>query len=136
MAVTANSIVTPQSPQAASTVLAAAANTNLAAPTSSTLLMTAGANGARLTRLEVIACATQAACQVQVYRSSDGGVTRILLRTRAFPGWTLTSTGDSPPTDFGYSDANPLILGPGEKLYVASAVAVTGLAARSEWADY
>ena len=136
MAVTANSIITPQAPQSASAPLGAAANTNLAAPTQTTLLMTAGSNGGRLTRLEVLANATQAASQVQIFRSTDGGTTKTLLRARAFAAYALTTTSDIPVLDFGYSDDSPLILAPGERLYAASAVTVTGLVGRAEWADY
>lgn len=136
MAVTANSIITPQSPQSASTPLGAAANTNLITPTNTTLLMSAGANGGRVTRLEILACATQAATQAQVYRSADGGTTKTLLRAKAFAAYTLTTTSEIPVVDCGFSDDNPLILSAGEKLYVGSAVAVTGIVARAEWADY
>lgn len=136
MAVTANSIITPQTPQSASVPFGAAANTNLITPTNTALLMTAGANGGRLTRLEVLANATQAATQAQFYRSVDGGTTKTLLRAKAFAAYTLTTTGEIPVTDCGYSDDTPLILAPSEKLYVGSAVAVTGMVARAEWADY
>jgi len=136
MAVTANSIITPQTPQSASVPFGAAANTNLNTPTNTTLLMTAGANGGRLTRLEALASATQAATQVQFYRSVDAGVTKTLLRAVAFPAYTLATTTTSPVLDMGYSDDNPLILAPGERIYEGSAVAVTGLIGRAEWADY
>ena len=136
MPATANSIITPQTPQTASVALGATANTVLTAPTNTTLLMTAGANGGRLTRLEALASATQAATQVQVYRSVDGGTTKTLIRAKALAGYSLTTTSDVPVLDFGYSDDGPLILAASEKLYVASAAAVTGINARGEWADY
>ncbi|WP_293907476.1 hypothetical protein [Phenylobacterium sp.] len=136
MAVTANSIITPQTPQSASVPFGATANTNLIAPTQTTLLMTAGANGGRLTRLEALANATQAASQVQFYRSVDAGTTKTLLRAKAFPAYALTTTSDIPVLDFGFSDDNPLILAAGERIYEASAVTVTGVVGRAEWADY
>lgn len=136
MPVTANSIITPQTPQSASVALAATANTNLITPTNTTLLMTTGANGGRLTRLEALANATQAASQAQFYRSTDGGTTKTLLRAKAFAAYTLTTTSEIPVTDCGYSDDTPLILAAAEKIYVGSAVAVTGMIARAEWADY
>ena len=136
MPVTANSIITPQTPQSASVALAATANTNLITPANTTLLLTAGASGGRLTRLEALANATQAASQAQFYRSVDGGTTKTLLRAKAFAAYTLTTTSEIPVTDFGYSDDNPLILAANEKVYAGSAVAVTGMIARAEWADY
>lgn len=136
MAVTANSIITPQTPKSAAVAFGATANTNLITPTQTTLLATAGANGGRLTRLEALASATQAATQVQFYRSVDGGTTKTLLRATAFPAYTLTTTSTSPVLDLGYSDSNPLILGANELIYQGSAVTVTGLVGRAEWADY
>jgi hypothetical protein len=136
MAVSANSIITPQTPKTATVAFGATANTNLVTPTQTTLLLTAGANGGRLTRLEAIASATQAASQVQFYCSTDGGTTKILLRATAFPAYTLTTTSTSPPLDMGYSDSNPLILQANERIYQGSAVAVTGINGHAEWADY
>jgi len=132
---TANSFISPQTIQSAAAMLAGV-NGNIQAPTNTTLLFTAGANGARLTRLEVIATASQPMAQIQVFRSTDLGVTKRLIRAKAFPGYTLATTNDIPPLDFGYSDVNPLILGANEQIYVASAATVNGLNARAEWGDY
>jgi hypothetical protein len=66
----------------------------------------------------------------------DSGVTKVLLRAVAFPAYTLATTTTSPVIDMGYSDDNPLVLAPGERIYEGSAVAVTGLVGRAEWADY
>jgi hypothetical protein len=133
---TANSIITPQIARAASVAVGAMANTNLATPPNTTLLAVIGANGGRLTRLEVLATATQAATQVQFYRSVDAGATKTLIRAIAFPAYTIATTTTSPVVDAGYSDDNPLILAANEQIFVASAVTVTGVNARAEWADY
>ena len=136
MATTPNSIITPQAVKAATVAFGASANTNLVTPTNTTLLATAGANGGRLTRLEALASATQAATQVQFYSSVDGGTTKTLIRASAFPAYTLATTTTSPVLDMGYSDTLPLILLAAERIYIGSAVAVTGLNARAEWGDY
>lgn len=136
MPLSANSIITPQTPKSASVAVGATANTNLVTPTNTTLLATIGAVGGRLTRLEVLATATQAASQIQFYRSVDSGTTKTLIRAIAFPAYTLATTTTSPVLDAGYSDDNPLILAANELIYVASAIAVTGLTARAEWGDY
>lgn len=136
MTVTANSIITPQGPNTASVALGATAQTTLTAPANVTQLMQASAQGSRVTRLEFLATATQAASQVQVYRSIDAGTTKTLVRAIAFPAYTLTTTSTVPVLDGGYSDDNPLILKALEILYVGSAITVTGINARAEWADY
>jgi hypothetical protein len=133
---TANSFISPQTIQSASVMLASAQNGSLQAPTSTVLLLTAGANGARLTRLEVLATNTQQATQVQFFRSTDLGTTKRLIRAKGFPAYTIANTNDIPILDFGYSDVSPLILGANEQIYVASAMPVNGINARAEWGDY
>ena len=138
MAGTANSIITPQTPQSASAMMAFTANaTYTTAPTNTQLLVTAGANGARLTKLRAIPAATVAATQLQEFRSADAGVTKKFSNSAlGAPGGYTMAPGTQPPiADFGYSDDNPKILGPGEQLYVA--VGVSGSwAFEAEWANY
>lgn len=136
MPATANSFISPQTIQSATVGLAQTQNTNLQAPTNTVLLLTAGANGARLTRLEALATGTQQATQVQFFRSTDLGTTKRLIRAKGFPGYTIANTNDIPVLDFGYSDVSPLILGANEQIYVASAASVNGINARAEWGDY
>lgn len=136
MPATANSFMSPQVPKTASVPLLPTANTNLAVPVTTTLLLAAGAAGARLTRLEALATATQTATQIQVYRADAGGANKRLIRAKNFPLYTLSTSSEIPPLDLGYSDVSPLILGPGEEIYVASGVAVTGINARAEWGDF
>ena len=51
MPVTANSIITPQTPQTSNAACSAANTTYTTSPTNTVLLITAGANGARVTRV-------------------------------------------------------------------------------------
>lgn len=132
MAVTPNSIVTPQGVDTASVAVNALTNTNLITPVNFTQLIAAGPNGGRCIKVEFLANATQAASQAQLYRSGDAGATKQLVKAKAFAAYALTTTSDIPSLDFGYSDAAPLQLEPNEILYVASAVAVTGMIARAE----
>lgn len=134
MAVTPNSIITPQKPCGGSVALAAAANTNLVTPTNTTLLFDPGADGARLTKVEFTPTASQVATQLQLYADKSGA--KRLIRAKAMPAYTLSTTNDIPVVDFGYSDANPLTLDPNETLHVGSAVAVTGINARCEGGKY
>lgn len=135
MPVTPNSIVTPQTPKSA-VVNAGTANTNYASPSNTQLLVTAGANGARLTKLQAIPVATQTtANQLQVFRSSDGGTTKRFADSALMATYTMAQTTEAPTTDLGYSDDNPLILQAGETVYVAvgQSQSVNFIA---EWADY
>jgi len=51
------------------------------------------------------------------------------------PVYTMAQNTEAPTTDFGYSDDNPLILQPNERLYVAQGQSVS-INAVAEWADY
>jgi len=136
MAVTANSIITPQTPKSAVVNVAAANSTYTTTPTNSQLLVTAGASGARLTKLQAVPCATVGtANQLQLFRSSDAGATKLFADSALMATYTMAQITEAPTTDFGYSDDNPMILQPNERLYVAEgqAVSVNFIA---EWADY
>jgi hypothetical protein len=136
MAVTANSIITPQAPKSNVAALSTANTTYTTSPTNSVLLVTAGANGARVTRLCAIPCATiVTANQIQMFRSIDGGTLKYFGDSAAMATYTMAASTEAPTTDFGYSDDNPLILQPNERLYMAEGqtVAVNVVA---EWADY
>lgn len=136
MAGTANSIITPQTPKAAHVVTTTANSTYTTTPTNSVLLMTAGANGARLTRLHGIPIATvTTANQLQVFRSIDTGTTKHFADSAVMATYTMAQTTAAPKTDFGYSDSNPMILAPGEQLYVATGQ-TQSVDWVAEWADY
>jgi len=135
MAVTPNNIITPQTPNAA-TVRHATANTTFTAnPTTPTLLMTAGANGARVTRLVAIPNETIADTQLQVFRSTDAGTTIILFDSAKALAYTYATGTEATTTDFAYTDLNPIIMKANERLYVANGIAKS-ISYTAEWQDY
>jgi hypothetical protein len=135
MAVTANSIITPQTPQSNAVVCTMANTTYGTAPTNTQKVATAGPNGARLTKLRAIPQATVTATQLQEYRSRDEGTTKRFSNSVLMPAYTMAATTAAPASDFGYSDDNPKILAPNEEIYVAIGVAGT-IGFEAEWADY
>lgn len=140
MPVTANSIITPQAPKSGTCVCTTANTTYTDAPINVVVLITAGANGARVTRVEAIPRATVAATQLQLFRDGDGaGTLKRFFNSRLLPAYNMSPSTQAAPTDFGYSESNPLVLAPGEKIYAAIGVTpassgTIGFAA--EWADY
>lgn len=135
MPVTANSIITPQTPRAA-TAEVSAANTNYDVPANTVVLVTAGPSGARVTRITAIPRETVADTQLQLYRDGDGGgAARRFFRSARMPAYAMSAATEAPATDFGYSDDNPLVLAAGEKLYAAAALAKK-ITFSAEWADY
>ena len=139
MAGSANSIITPQTPKSAHIVQSFTATTTpgTTTPGNTVLLVTAGANGGRLTKLRAQPVATVTVSQLQEFRSLDTGTTKKWVNSAlgAPSGYTLAATTLPPVIDFGYSDDSPVIMAAGEQIYVGSAV--TGSwSFEAEWADY
>ncbi|MBW8812515.1 MAG: hypothetical protein JF588_03730 [Caulobacterales bacterium] len=137
MAVTANSIITPQTPKSNVVNLTTANSSYGTSPTNSQLLVTAGPNGARLTKLQAIPCASVAtANQIQMFRDAGtAGASKFFSDSALMATYAMAQTTEAPTTDFGYSDDNPLILQPNERIYMAEGQSVS-VNAVAEWADY
>lgn len=136
MAVTANSIITPQGPKSGFAVLATANTTFTTSPSNTVLLVTAGANGGRLTRLEFIPLETVTANALQWYRCTDGvGTVKYLAGMATGGSDTVSGTDGSTTVSAGYSEDNPLILQANERIYVATGI-TKGYHVVAEWADY
>lgn len=127
MAVTPNSIVTPQGVKSAYQVVTTA-NTDLDdAPSANVLLLlTAGANGAIVYGLTATPRATVTATRLELYRSKDAGTTMRLMKSVLMAAHTVATTTAIPTTDFGYSETVPLRLEAGDRLYVGAGVTLAG----------
>lgn len=136
MTVTANSIITPQAPKAGTAVATTANSTYTDTPTNTALLITAGPNGSRVTKISAMARATVTITELQLFRSSDTGTTKRLFNSKQMPAYTVAQTTGNTPADFNYSDANPLILASLEQIYVGVGVSNAGIVFTAEWADY
>jgi hypothetical protein len=136
MSLTGNNFISPQTPKATNVGLSTTANTNYTAPTNTTLVVTAGVNGARLTKLKCVPCATVTATQIQMFRSTDGGTTKRFTNSTLMAAYTMAQTTQAPQTDFGYTDAAPLILAPNEQLLLAVGVGGVQINVEAEWFDY
>lgn len=136
MAVTPNSIVTPQTPIASTAVATTANTTYTDTPTNSVQLLAAQTNGARLQRITALARATVTATELQLYVSSDGGTTKRFIKSVLMSAYTVAATTAQTAIDFGYSDTSPLILSSTESLWVAIGVTNTGIVFRAEGYAY
>lgn len=135
MAVTANSIITPQTPKSAMVGVTTANTTFTTSPSNTALLVTAGANGARVTKLQAIPLETVTANFLQVYRSTDSGTTKYLAACATGGSDTVSGTDGPTVVDFGLSEDNPMILQANERLYVATGI-TKGYNFVAEYADY
>jgi hypothetical protein len=126
-----------QTPKTASAVVTAALSSiGTDTPGGTVLLMTAGANGAILTRLTAIPRSAVSASSLVLYLSNDNGVTQRLIDSETMPLQTITTGAGINETTFAnYSETRPLRLGAGDKLYVGSQLS-TGIVFKAEYTDF
>lgn len=136
MATTPNSIITPQTPIAA-TAVATTANTNYTdTPTNSVLLLAEQTNGARITKIVALARASPSATELQLFVSPDGGTTKRLIKSTLMASYTVSQSNGQSSIDMAFSENNPLVLSSAESLYVAIGVTNTGIVFRAEGFAY
>lgn len=136
MTATANSIITPQTPKSGAVGVTTANTTFTTSPTNTGLLITAGANGARVTRITATPLETVTANNLQLYRDiGTAGVSKYMFANQTGGSDTVSGTDGATTVDFGYSDANPLILQAAERVYVATGI-TKNYNFNAEWADY
>ncbi len=124
MTVTANSIVTPQTPFSRQGV-AVTAETSFNAPTNTITLLDRAdnVNGARITRLYAIPRANiGSAVNCQVYEYD--GVNKRLIDSALMSTISPSASISNAKTDFGYTDSYPFFVRAGVGLEVAIGVTV------------
>jgi hypothetical protein len=115
----------------------AAASLDGDTPTNTHLLVTAGAEGAIVTRLAAIPRATVTASDLLVWLSKDSGTTKRMLLSELLAAHTVATTTKIVGKDFGLSVNAPLRLEAGDRLYVGTAVTLAaGIVFEAEWGDY
>ena len=135
----ANTFTAPfaQTPKTATAVVTAAA-TLTDAPSNTVLLVTAGSDGAILTRLTAIPRATVTASSLVLFISKDGGTTQRLIDAELMAAYTMATTTLIPETTFSlYTETTPLRLEASDRLYVGSQVALAGgIVFRAEFTNF
>ena len=135
----ANTFTAPfaQTPKTATAVCTAVA-TLTDTPSNTVLLVTAGSDGAILTRLTAIPRATVAASSLVVFISKDGGTTQRLIDAELMAAYTMATTTLVPETTFAlYTETTPLRLEAGDRIYVGSQVALAGgIVFRAEFTNF
>lgn len=136
--VTATPVFAQSSVTKAVVCTAAVASFNTDAPTGTVKLLTAGANGGKLTRLWAIPRATVTATRLDAYSSLDAGTTKRLFDSELMAAYTLAATTAVPEIPFSnYSEASPKYLAPGEEVYVSIAVALAdGIVFYAEYQEF
>jgi len=136
MAVTPNSIITPQTPIGATAVVTTGNATYTDSPTNTVQLLASQTNGARIQKITALARATPSATELQLFVSSDAGTTKRFIKSVVMPAYTVAQTTGQTAIDFGYSDSFPLILSNTESLWVGIGVTNTGIVFRAEGYAY
>lgn len=108
------------------------------APTGTTLLVTAGSNGAILTRLTAMPRSTVTASSLVIFISSDAGTTQRLADSALMAAQTVGTTTAITWTQFtSYTETTPLRLAAGDRIYVGSQVALAnGIVFKAEYTDF
>jgi hypothetical protein len=128
-----------QTPKTASAVVTGAAGTITGdSPTNTVLLVTAGANGAILTRLWAMPRSTVTASSLVIWISNDAGTTQRMKDSVLMPAQTVATTTAITYTQFtNYTETTPLRLAAGDRVYVGSQVALAnGIVFSAEYSDY
>ena len=127
-----------QTPKTATAVATGVATITDDAPANTVLLVTAGSNGAILTRLTAIPRATVTASSLCLWISSDGGTTKRLVNSVLMSAATVNTTTAIAVTTFStYTETTPLRLAAADRLYVGSQVALAGgIVFTAEYTDY
>ena len=127
-----------QTPKTATAVATSAATVASDSPSNTVLLLTAGSDGAILTRLTAIPRATVTASSLGLWISKDNGTTQRLIDSELMAAHTVATTTAIPETGFtNYSETTPLRLEAGDRLYVGSQVALaSGIVFRAEFTDF
>jgi hypothetical protein len=135
----ANTFTAPfaQTPKTATAVVTAV-TTLTDTPSNSVLLVTAGSDGAILTRLTAIPRATVTASSLVLFISKDSGTTQRLIDAELMAAYTMATTTLVPETTFSlYTETTPLRLEAGDRLYVGSQVALAGgIVFRAEFTNF
>lgn len=127
-----------QTPKTATAVTTGAGTVANDTPTNTVLLLTAGSDGAILTRLSAMPRATVTASSLVLFISNDTGTTKRLIDSELMAAHTVATTTAIPETAFAnFSETTPLRLAAGDQLYVASQVALaSGIVFRAEYTDF
>lgn len=120
------------------TAIATAVATLTSTPSNTELLLTAGTDGAILTRLTAIPRATVTASSLVLFISKDSGTTKLLIDAELMAAYTMATTTLVPETTFAnYDQTKPLRLEAGDQLYIGSQVALAGgIVFRAEFTNF
>jgi hypothetical protein len=127
-----------QTPKCVTAVCTAANTTLTDSPDDTVLLVTAGADGSIVTRIDATPRATVTAGVLYLYHSADAGTTRRLIDQVTMPADTVSTTDPGASVSFSkYSETAPLRLAASDRLYVGCSIAVTdGVVFRAEQSDF
>jgi hypothetical protein len=107
-------------------------------PSNTVVLLTAGSDGAIVTRLSAMPRSTCTASNLLLFTSADSGTTKRLIDSATMAAQTLATTTGITLTSFStYTETSPLRLAAGEQLYVGNQVALAnGVVFRAEYTDF
>ena len=138
MAITATAAFAQAPKNATAVATTATSSVNGDAPANTVLLLTAGADGALLTRLSAMPRATVTASRLGLWISLDSGTTKRWIDSVLMAAHTVAATTAIPITSFSrFSEDTPERLQAGAQLYVGTAVTLSdGIVFSAEYTDF
>jgi hypothetical protein len=127
-----------QTPKTNTAVVTAACADIHTTPTNTSLLVTAGADGAIVTSLTATPRGTVTASSLVLFLSKDSGTTLHLIGSALMGAQTVSTTAGITSTSFSIvSETTPIRLEAGDRLYAGSQVALAaGIVFKAEWTDF
>lgn len=127
-----------QTPKTASCVVTGAGTITNDTPSNTVLLLTAGADGAIVTRIKAMPRATVTASSLTLYVSTDAGTTQRMLESALMAAYTQATTTQTPKTAFSdITESTPIRLEAGARIYAQSEVALAGgIVFTAEYTDF
>ena len=127
-----------QTPKTATAVVTAVGTITNDTPSNTVLLLTAGSDGAIVTRVKAMPRATVTASSLHLYVSTDSGTTQRMLDSALMAAYTQATTTLTPKTSFAdISETAPIRLPAGAQIYCQSEVALAGgIVFTAEYMDY
>lgn len=127
-----------QTPKTTSAVVTGAGTITNDTPSNTALLLTAGADGALVTRVKAMPRATVTASSLHLYLSTDGGTTMRMIDSALMAAYTQATTTQTPKTAFSdITESAPLRLEANARIYCQSEVALAGgIVFTAEYTDF
>jgi hypothetical protein len=127
----------PQTPRTKTAVITGATAAADDAPANTVELLTAGLDGAIVTKVSAMPRATATASNLVLFLVKQGTTEKRMVSSALMAAHTVSATAATPRTSFEYTAIDPLRLEAGDKLFAGTMVALAGgIVFTAQFTDY